>query len=67
MADPKSVNELKDVELDAEVRHLLHLLWGHCHESPEYDKPAWGRFSQCLDRVLTERKPVTKVGNNGKS
>lgn len=57
----KNVNDLTLDELKAEVYHLTHLLWGHCRESPEYDKTTWGRFSLCLERlksVASEPSPI---------
>ena len=38
-------------EWKREVTHLLHKLWGHCKESPEYDKAAWGRLQTLLEQV----------------
>jgi hypothetical protein len=42
-------------EWQQEVQHLLHKLWGHCKESPEYDKRAWLRFGDLLNTVTGPR------------
>ena len=50
----KPINDLNSVELKAEVERLLHLLWGHCQASPDYDKPSWGRFQLCLHKLTAD-------------
>lgn len=48
------IEQMTPAELKAEITQLLHLLWGHCKESPEYNKSAWTRFSQCLDKQMAD-------------
>ena len=48
-----------------DVNHLLHLLWGHCKESPEYDKAAWRRLQALLEQVPRQGPSQRPQGRPG--
>lgn len=59
-SEPKMIEDLTKDELSLELYRLLHLCWGQAHESPEYQKNDWVRFSNIIDRVrgwLKKEKP----------
>lgn len=46
----KQLDEMFTEEDFDEMYHLFHLLWGHCRESPEYDKEKWQELQKYIDR-----------------